>query len=168
MKVSEITPEFVINYLRNSVSNMTTAEIAEVTAMVDIAKTFIRSYTGIRERTIANEAVGTGDGETTEYCLLFPAIPGASAVYADGEELTAGTDYALDSTTGDIAFAVAPSYGVEITATYQTGLDAYNDFVIAVCVLVQGMYDTRAYYIDKASLNSVVETILNMHCINLL
>ena len=168
MKVSEITTELVANYLRLGYYGMTVAEITELSTLIDTAKTFIRSYTGIREQTITAEEVGTGDGETTGYRLNRPVVPCTSTIYADGVALTETSDYTLDDTTGDIVFVSAPDNGVEITATYQTGLDAYNDFVLAVYVLVQGMYDTRAYYIDKAALNSVVETILGMHCINLL
>lgn len=46
--------------------------------------------------------------------------------------------------------------------------DNHEDFTIAVYVLVQDMYDNRCFYIDKSNLNKVVETILNMHRINLL
>ena len=168
MKVSEITTELVANYLRLGYSDMTDAEKTELSVMIDTAKTFIRSYTGVREQAITGEEVGTGDGETKEFKLDRPVVPSTSTIYVDGVELTETTDYTLDGTTGDVAFAVDPSDGAEITADYQTGLDAYNDFVLAVYVLVQGMYDTRAYYIDKANLNSVVETILNMHSVNLL
>jgi Phage QLRG family, putative DNA packaging. len=45
--------------------------------------------------------------------------------------------------------------------------DKHEDFTIAVFVLVQDMYDNRAFYIDKNNLNKVVETILNMHRKNL-
>lgn len=49
-----------------------------------------------------------------------------------------------------------------------TDLDLYDDFVIAIYVLCQDMYDNRAYYVDNDKLNKVVETILNMHSVNLL
>jgi hypothetical protein len=58
--------------------------------------------------------------------------------------------------------------GAEITATYATGLDAFPDVVLAVYVLCQDMYDTRAYYVDKSNVNRVVDAILGMHCLNLL
>ena len=47
-------------------------------------------------------------------------------------------------------------------------LDAYQNFVIAVFVLVQDLWDTRTLYVDKANLNKVVEAILNMHSRNYL
>lgn len=54
------------------------------------------------------------------------------------------------------------------TYTGQENLDKYESFVIAVYVLVQGMYDNRALYVDDSNLNKVVTSILDMHSINLL
>ena len=42
-------------------------------------------------------------------------------------------------------------------------LDEYTDFVIAVYILCQDMYDNRTMYIDKGNPNKVVQTILDMH-----
>lgn len=50
--------------------------------------------------------------------------------------------------------------------TGQTDLDAFQDFVIVVFVLVQDMWDNRAMYVDKTNLNKVIESILDMHSIN--
>ena len=47
-------------------------------------------------------------------------------------------------------------------------LDNYNDMVIVVFILCQDMWDNRTMYVDNTNLNKVVETILGMHCINLL
>ena len=47
-------------------------------------------------------------------------------------------------------------------------LDNYQDVVIVVLILCQDMWDNRTLYVDKNNLNKVVETILNMHCTNLL
>lgn len=47
-------------------------------------------------------------------------------------------------------------------------LDKHEDFYIVVMVLCQDMYDNRTLYVDKDNLNKVVETILGMHCVNLL
>lgn len=52
--------------------------------------------------------------------------------------------------------------------TGQDDLDKYQDFVIVTLVLVQDMYDNRTLYVDTKNLNTVVETILGMHSINLL
>lgn len=47
-------------------------------------------------------------------------------------------------------------------------LDDYEDFYIVVMVLCQDMYDNRSMYVEKTNLNKVVDTILGMHCTNLL
>lgn len=47
-------------------------------------------------------------------------------------------------------------------------LDEFQDFVIVCFVLVQDMWDNRTLYVDTTNLNNVVESILNMHSINLL
>ncbi|GMB10680.1 MAG: phage gp6-like head-tail connector protein [Candidatus Improbicoccus devescovinae] len=44
--------------------------------------------------------------------------------------------------------------------------DKYPDFVSAVYVLVQDMYDNRCFYVDKNFVNKVVKSILDMHSIN--
>lgn len=69
----------------------------------------------------------------------------------------------------DAAKAYISSYtGIPETATEGTKLDDYPDFVIAVYVLCQDMHDNRSMYVDKNNVNRVVETILGMHCVNLL
>ena len=52
--------------------------------------------------------------------------------------------------------------------TGQNDLDAFKDFVIAVFVLVQDMWDNRSLYVEKNNLNEVVSRILDMHAVNLL
>ena len=52
-----------------------------------------------------------------------------------------------------------------------TGLDYLDDnadFVIAVYLLCQDMYDTRTIHLDNDKLNTVFETILGFHRVNLL
>lgn len=45
-------------------------------------------------------------------------------------------------------------------------LDSYSDFIIVVYILCQDMYDNRVMYVDKSSINKVVQTILDMHTRN--
>lgn len=52
--------------------------------------------------------------------------------------------------------------------TGQEDLDAFQDFVIVVFVLCQDMWDNRTLYVDSTNLNKVVESILDMHSVNLL
>lgn len=57
---------------------------------------------------------------------------------------------------------------IESTVTDAKTLDDYEDFYIVVMILCQDMYDNRSMYVEKNNLNRVVETILGMHCTNLL
>ena len=52
--------------------------------------------------------------------------------------------------------------------TGQKDLDKYPDFVIVIFILCQDMYDNRSLYVDKGNMNNVVQTILDMHSVNLL
>lgn len=83
------------------------------------------------------------------------------ADYLRIDELTEGDEQMLNNLLG-IAKTYIESY------TGQTELDNYQDFVIVVLVLVQDMYDNRTMYVDSTNLNTVVETILGMHSVNLL
>ncbi len=56
----------------------------------------------------------------------------------------------------------------DYTGLTSAQIDTHESFVIAVYVLVQDMYDNRTFYVDKSNLNRVVETILEMHSVNLL
>lgn len=47
-------------------------------------------------------------------------------------------------------------------------IDTHEDITIAVLVLISDMYDNRQMYVEKSNANRVVDTILGMHCINLL
>lgn len=83
------------------------------------------------------------------------------ADYLRIDELTEGDEQMLKNLL-EIAKTYIESY------TGQTELDNYQDFVIVVLVLVQDMYDNRTMYVDSTNLNTVVETILGMHSVNLL
>lgn len=47
-------------------------------------------------------------------------------------------------------------------------LDDYKDFIIVVFILCQDMWDNRTLYVDSSNLSYSVQTILNMHSVNLL
>lgn len=47
-------------------------------------------------------------------------------------------------------------------------LDEQADFVICVYLLCQDMYDNRTIYSDKTTPNKTFETIINLHCKNLI
>lgn len=63
---------------------------------------------------------------------------------------------------------VAKAYIRQYTGRTEEDLDYYQDFVIVVLVLCQDMYDNRTMYVDTKNTNKVIESILNMHSINLL
>lgn len=63
---------------------------------------------------------------------------------------------------------IAKKYIKDETGLDTEELDLHEDFIIAVYVLCQDMYDTRTLYVDKNNTNKVVETILGRHRINLL
>lgn len=63
---------------------------------------------------------------------------------------------------------ISIDYISKYTGVTVENLDNYNDMVIVVFVLCQDMWDNRTMYVDNTNLNKVVETILGMHCINLL
>ena len=47
-------------------------------------------------------------------------------------------------------------------------LDSQADFVILVYLLCQDMYDNRTIYSDKTTPNKTFDSILNLHCRNLI
>ena len=64
------------------------------------------------------------------------------------------------------ALNVAKEFVKSYTGLDDAGMDAHEDLVIVIYVLCQSMYDDRSYYVDKSNINNVVESILNLHCIN--
>jgi len=100
LKVSEVQVSNIVDYLRLDEEEYTETEIQVI---IDSAKAYIRSYTGL-----------------------------------DNEKI-----------------------------------DTHEDITIALYVLCQDMHGNRSMYVDngsvnKSNVNKVVETILGMHCTNLL
>lgn len=62
----------------------------------------------------------------------------------------------------------AKSYMTKYTGLTAEQLDGSSDIVIALLVLCQDMYDNRALYVDSANVNKAVQSILDMHSVNLL
>ena len=63
---------------------------------------------------------------------------------------------------------ISIDYISKYTGISTENLDNYNDLVIVVFILCQDMWDNRTMYVENTNMNKVVETILGMHCINLL
>jgi uncharacterized phage protein (predicted DNA packaging) len=68
----------------------------------------------------------------------------------------------------DTFLAAAKAYIKGYTGLDAAGVDANPDIMAAVYVLCQDMYDNRSAYVDQNNVNKTVESILNMHCVNLL
>lgn len=62
----------------------------------------------------------------------------------------------------------AKSYMAKYTGLTAEQLDESQDLVQVLWVLCQDMYDNRALYVDSANVNRMVQSILDMHSVNLL
>ena len=62
----------------------------------------------------------------------------------------------------------AKSYMCKYTGLATAQLDGSQDFVFVLLVLCQDMYDNRALYVDSTNVNLAVQSILDMHSVNLL
>ena len=62
----------------------------------------------------------------------------------------------------------ATAYMCKYTGLDAAQLDGSQDFVFVLLVLCQDMYDNRALYVDSANVNLAVQSILDMHSVNLL
>ncbi len=60
----------------------------------------------------------------------------------------------------------ALKYIMDFTGMSEAELDEHEDLYVAFMVLCQDMYDNRALYTDKASVNKVVDSILARHRTN--
>ncbi len=85
------------------------------------------------------------------------------AEYLRLDEVTSSDENTLKSLLG-----VAKTFVQNYTGRPEAELDNHVDFIIVVLILCQDMWDNRALYVDKTNLNKVVETILDMHSVNLL
>ena len=68
----------------------------------------------------------------------------------------------------DAAYAGAVQYVIAYTGLSADDIDDHEDLTIAVLVLVSDMFDNRQMTVEKRNANRVVDSILGMHCTNLL
>ena len=73
-----------------------------------------------------------------------------------------------DTNTLSTLLTVAKVYVGEYTGRTIQELDDYKDIIIVIFVLVQDMWDNRTLYVDKSNANRVVQSILDLHSVNLL
>lgn len=78
-------------------------------------------------------------------------------------EVTASEEGFLKTIIG-----AATAYMCKYTGLTMEQLDESSDLVIALFVLCHDMYDNRALYVDSANVNLAVQSILDMHSVNLL
>lgn len=75
---------------------------------------------------VEDEAVGDGDGVTTEFALDHsPVLENSEAITIEGVAQVRGTDYTMDYANGTIQFVAAPgsgsNYSIVATYTYVSG-----------------------------------------------
>ena len=85
------------------------------------------------------------------------------AEYLRVAEVTPSEDVVVKTIIG-----AATAYMCKYTGLTAARLDESKDFVFALLVLAEDMYDNRALYVDSAHVNQAVQSILDMHSINLL
>lgn len=85
------------------------------------------------------------------------------AEYLRVGEVTASEDGFLKTIIG-----AATAFMRKYTGLTAAQLDDSEDFVVALLVLCQDMYDNRALYVDSSNVNLAVQSILDMHSVNLL
>lgn len=61
----------------------------------------------------------------------------------------------------------AVNYCIGYTGLNADELDEHEDITIAVLTLISDMWDNRSMTVDRANVNRVIDTILGMHCVNL-
>ncbi len=66
------------------------------------------------------------------------------------------------------AMAAAEEFIIDYTGLSKEEIDRKEKFWIAYMTLCQDMIDNRSFCVDKSGTNKVVESILSMHCVNLL
>lgn len=91
-----------------------------------------------------------------------------SEVTIDELKEYANVDHNLDDKLFTNILAASKSYIKSYTGLDETSLDKKEDLTIALMILCNEMYDNRAYTVENDKANKVVNSILDMHSINLL
>ena len=77
-------------------------------------------------------------------------------------------NHTLDDKLFTNILAASKAYIKSYTGLNEEQLDNKEDLTIALMILCNEMYDNRIYAVENDKVNKVVESILDMHCINLL
>ncbi len=117
--------------------------MASITKVSDITITYLANYLHIDNPTSDQlDELGTMLNSAKAYVSSYVGLPISAP--ADDEET-------IDVDESDV-----------------DNLDSHAEFVSAVMVLVQNQYDNRTFYTDKGQVESVINSILNLHSRNLL
>lgn len=77
-------------------------------------------------------------------------------------------DSAADDPVLETILAASKAFVAGYTGRTIEEMDRYEDATIALLVLCADMYDNRQVAVSENSVNKVVQSILDMHCFNLL
>lgn len=91
-----------------------------------------------------------------------------SEVTADEVKKYLNLDSAADDPMLGPILEAAKAYVSGYTGRGIAEMDKYEDATIALLVLCADMYDNRQMVVAENSVNKVVQSILDMHCVNLL
>ena len=103
--------------------------------------------------------------------LLVSLVPAARAAQADGQlQFDENGEFRIliVADTQDIDKPQKETIALLEAELDAAQLDGSQDFVPVLLVLCQDMYDNRALYVDSANVNQMVQSILDMHSVNLL
>lgn len=75
-----------------------------------------------------------------------------------------------DKTQLDMCIKAAKEFVKSYTGLSESEIDTHEDITHAALILIQDMFDNRARYVQNtfSSPNKTVESILGLHCVNLL
>lgn len=73
-----------------------------------------------------------------------------------------------DFNTLETMLIVAKVFVQNYTGQSMAQLDLLQDVIIAILILCQDMWDNRTLYVENINMNRVVESILDLHSVNLL
>ena len=78
----------------------------------------------------------------------------------------------MDAEGGDISpaalLAAAKAYVKSYTGLTEAEMEGHEDISIAILALCSDMYDNRQMTVEKSNVNRVIQSILDLHSVNLL
>lgn len=80
----------------------------------------------------------------------------------------ANVDHSLDDVLFQIILQATKSYIKNYTGLTLEQMDDKEDLTIALMILSNEMYDNRVYAVENDKVNKIVNSILDMHSVNLL